>query len=146
MDIGEKTVRAVIPADAQYIDVVRLIIYGITKKMGFSFEEIEDIKVAVTEACNNAALYAYVDEDSGEIDVQIEICKGKFRIKVMDTGKSFDVNRISNQANSLYDRQINEVDVGGLGIFLMRSLMDEVQIQKKSGTEVVMTKWLKKHA
>lgn len=146
MDIGERTVRTVIPADAEYIDVIRLILYGLTKKMGFSYEDIEDIKVAVTEACNNAVLYAYVEDEYGQIEVEFVVFDEKFRIKIIDYGKSFDVEKASNKCVSLHDMQLDEVEIGGLGIYLMRSLMDEVQIEKKTGTEVIMTKWLKKHA
>lgn len=146
MNIQERTIRAVIPADPEYIDVIRLILYGITKKLGFSYEEIEDIKVAVTEACNNAVLYAYIEEEYGEIEVKFDIFENKFRVKVMDHGKSFDVQNITNKVISLHDRQLKEVEIGGLGILLMQTLMDEVQINKKMGTEVIMTKWIRKHA
>lgn len=146
MNIQETTIRAVIPADSEYIDVIRLILYGITKKLGFSYEEIEDIKVAVTEACNNAVLYAYIEEEYGEIEVEFDIFENKFRVKVMDHGKSFDVQNTTNKVMSLHDRQLKEVEIGGLGILLMQTLMDEVQINKKMGTEVIMTKWIRKHA
>lgn len=48
-----------LPATAEYVDIVRLNLYGVASKMGFSYEEIEDMKVAVSEACNNSVLYAY---------------------------------------------------------------------------------------
>lgn len=49
-----------LPASAEYVDIVRLNLYGIAcSKMGFTYEDIEDMKVAVSEACNNSVLYAY---------------------------------------------------------------------------------------
>lgn len=51
-----------LPATADFVDIVRLNLYGIAAKMGFSYEDIEDMKVAVSEACNNSVLYAYGHE------------------------------------------------------------------------------------
>ena len=38
-----------LPATADYVDIVRLNLYGVASKMGFSYEDIEDMKVAVSE-------------------------------------------------------------------------------------------------
>ena len=48
-----------IPAKAEYLHIVRLTLFGIASNVGFSFEQIEDMKVAVAEACNNVVLHAY---------------------------------------------------------------------------------------
>ncbi len=65
-------IRLQIPAQADYLDVVRLCLYGIASKVGFTYEEIEDMKVAVAEACNNAVLHAYPDKNDGVIDIHFD--------------------------------------------------------------------------
>ena len=61
MNAKEEIVTMFVTAAAEYVELVRLALYGIASKMGFNFEEIEDMKVALSEACNNAVLHAYVD-------------------------------------------------------------------------------------
>lgn len=55
----ESNVTLTVPALPEYVDLVRLTLYGVASKMKFTFEDIEDMKVAVSEACNNAVLHAY---------------------------------------------------------------------------------------
>lgn len=137
-----KAVRMTIPAEADYIDVVRLSLYGLATRMGFSFEDIEDMKVAVSEACNNAIIHAYQDEQNGSIDVSFEMDQEQIRIVVKDYGKSFNFESTSERVTSLHDKQLSEVKVGGLGIYLMQALMDDVQVNTGTGTEVILVKSL----
>jgi serine/threonine-protein kinase RsbW len=133
----ESNVTLKVPALAEYIDLVRLTLYGIANKMKFSFEEIEDMKVAVSEACNNAVLHAYGGED-GSIEVQFVASGDELSITVRDYGRSFTAE--SNQSPSLHGKSIEEIQSGGLGLFLMQALMDRVEVQHESGTAVILTK------
>lgn len=58
-DRERKQIKLILPAQAAYVDLARLTLYGIASRIGFSYEDIEDMKVAISEACNNAVLYAY---------------------------------------------------------------------------------------
>ena len=57
-----------IPSDAEHISTVRLAISGIASRMAFSIEDIEDMKIAVSEACTNAIQHAY-DTEEGRISI-----------------------------------------------------------------------------
>ncbi|MFS8513265.1 MAG: anti-sigma B factor RsbW, partial [Planifilum fulgidum] len=46
-------IELTIPAKADFVGVVRLAVSGIASRMGFSYDDIEDLKVAVAEACTN---------------------------------------------------------------------------------------------
>jgi serine/threonine-protein kinase RsbW len=133
----ESNVTLKVPALAEYIDLVRLTLYGIASKMKFSFEDIEDMKVAVSEACNNAVLHAYGGED-GSIEVLFVASGDELSITVRDFGRSFTDE--SNQSPSLHGKSIEEIQSGGLGLFLMQALMDRVEVQHESGTAVILTK------
>ncbi|GAA0847771.1 anti-sigma B factor RsbW [Paenibacillus glucanolyticus] len=131
-----------LPASAEYVDIVRLNLYGIASKMGFSYEEIEDMKVAVSEACNNSVLYAY-SQEGGMVEVLFQVTSESLSITVRDEGESFDsVGAVGNR--SLHDKDLSEVQIGGLGFYLMEALMDEVSVtnQAGKGTEVTLTKRL----
>ncbi len=132
-----------LPATAEFVDVVRLNLYGIASKMGFSYEDIEDMKVAVSEACNNSVLYAY-GQDDGHIDVIFEIGEETLSITVEDEGESFETVKEMADQNTLHDKELSDVQIGGLGFYLMQALMDDVRIENVAGqgTRVTMSKSL----
>ncbi|MCL9662431.1 anti-sigma B factor RsbW [Paenibacillus hunanensis] len=132
-----------LPATAEFVDVVRLNLYGIASKMGFSYEDIEDMKVAVSEACNNSVLYAY-GQDGGHIDVIFEIGEETLSIIVEDEGESFETVKEMADQTTLHDKELSDVQIGGLGFYLMQALMDDVRIENVAGqgTRVTMSKSL----
>ena len=137
-------VSITIPAEAEYLDIVRLSLYSFATKAGFSFEEIEDMKVAVSEACNNAVLHAYGDADTGMIDLRFENDGERLVITVQDYGHSFVNTVVPGNGVPGEREEISELSVGGLGIFLMEALMDEVQVHTDdtAGTKIVLSKRL----
>jgi serine/threonine-protein kinase RsbW len=134
-------ISLIIPARAEYIDIVRLTLYGIATRMGYSYEDIEDMKVAVSEACNNVVLHAY-DDSEGKIEVRFDISELELSIVVKDDGKSFNYTSVGNSDSPTYEQPLEDVQVGGLGIFMMQALMDHVQVNNQTGTEVILTKHL----
>lgn len=132
-----------LPATADYVDIVRLNLYGVASKMGFSYEDIEDMKVAVSEACNNSVLYAYSHE-GGMVEVVFEVDQEKLAITVKDEGESFThVNPAVSRAG-LHNTHLEDAQVGGLGFYLMQALMDDVSVESEAGkgTKVILVKRL----
>lgn len=144
MILENRTVCLTLPAEAEFVDVVRLTLYGLGTKAGFSFEEIEDMKVAVAEACNNVVVHAYEPGYSGQMEVRFELIEHGLRITVKDQGSSFNFPEKAMQAQSLHDQSLEQAKVGGLGIYLMQALMDDVEVNSEGGTEVILTKRLSK--
>ncbi|WIV18694.1 MULTISPECIES: anti-sigma B factor RsbW [Paenibacillus] len=145
MKAESQSVKLNLPATADFVDIVRLNLYGIASKMGFSYEEIEDMKVAVSEACNNSVLYAY-GEENGVVEVIFNFDDSELAITVKDEGESFERVEQREGVATLHDKDLNEVQIGGLGFYLMQALMDDVNVTSESGkgTEVVLTKRLTK--
>lgn len=130
-----------VPAKAEYVGVVRLLISGVASRLGFSFDDIEDMKLAVAEACTNAALHAYKDEE-GQILIGCASYEDRLEIMVIDHGQSFDVEHIQQKVNPINrNTSIEQLNEGGLGLFLIETLMDDVQISNESGIMIVMTKY-----
>jgi len=154
MLIKDDIITIFVPAAAEYVDLARLTLYGVASKMGFSFEEIEDMKVALSEACNNAVLHAYGDLPEGttfsapdeQPRVEIRFIKraDSLSIVVKDDGSSFDAAAVARNAESLHGKAVHELEAGGLGLYLMQALMDQVEVSSGSGTQVMMTKRLSK--
>ncbi|MEK3883400.1 ATP-binding protein [Paenibacillus sp. PL2-23] len=138
-------VKLSIPAKAEYLDMVRAVLFAVAGKAGFSYEEIEDMKVAVTEACSNAVLHAYDATEAGDIHLSFLQGEGTLQITVKDNGRNYNRIGIESSRPTLHGLAIADAVVGGLGIFMMQALMDEVQVNSDNGTEVVLIKRLSRN-
>lgn len=122
-----------LPPKAEYVSIARLTASVVANQIGFDFEEIEDIKVAVGEACNNAVLHS--EEENVNFTVNFHIEKDKFVVEVLDQGIGFNIK-------DYHEPDLEDPKVGGLGIFIMKSLMDEVEVKStpQEGTAIKLIK------
>lgn len=133
------------PAKTDYVGVVRLTTSGIASRMGFTYDEIEDLKVAISEAVTNAVLHAYKGE--GEVTLGFGVYEDRLEIMVADHGGSFNLKDIKKDIGP-YNKESESIEnlrEGGFGLFLIDALMDKVQINNKYGVIVLMTKYLAKN-
>ncbi len=132
-----------VPAKAEYVGIVRLSISGIANRIGFTYEDIEDLKVAVSEAITNAVEHAYSEEDGGEVSIGFGVYDDRLEIMVADHGGSFDLNEIKGGIGPYKGfESIENLREGGFGLFLIDALMDRVEINNNFGVIVLMTKYL----
>ena len=98
-----------------------------------SIDDIEDIKVAVSEACTNAIKHS-LDNKFG---VTFEVLENGLAIEIQDNGKGCDVDCLGKP-------DLENPKENGLGIFIIQTLMDEVSIESENnkGTKIRMTKYL----
>ncbi|MFC4402033.1 anti-sigma B factor RsbW [Gracilibacillus xinjiangensis] len=135
-----------VPAKAEYVGVVRLSTSGIANRMGFSYEDIEDLKVAISEAMSNATTHAYEDRDGGEVTVGFGLYEDRLEVMVADRGESFDLKRIKSEIGPYKSNQsVENLREGGFGLFLIEALMDKVEIKNDYGVIVLMTKYLREN-
>jgi serine/threonine-protein kinase RsbW len=133
-----------IPAKPDYVGIARLAVSGIANRMGFSYDDIEDLKLAVSEACTNAVDHAYCGGE-GEIEVSCNIFSNRLEIEVIDRGTSFDVQEVEKRTGPIQmERSMNALRERGCGLYLMKTLMDEVEIKGDNGVIVTMTKFIRK--
>ena len=133
-------IRLKIPANADYIELVRLCLDGIASNMYFSSEAIDDMKIAISEACNNAVLHANPGNVTNPIDIVFEISEASLTIRVKDQGTSFDFSETTAKEPLMHNKAFNEMESSGLGLYLMQALMDEVTVLTENGTEVILIK------
>ncbi|MDR7319207.1 anti-sigma B factor RsbW [Brevibacillus nitrificans] len=135
-----------LPSLPEYLGVARLTVSGVANRLGFTYDEIEDIKLAVGEACSNAVKHAYCSvEESGVISLTFSIYPDRLVIAVADEGKGLDREPNADQLAPLYaGRDLDEVEEGGLGLYLIHALMDEVDIRTGDGVSVSMTKYVQR--
>ena len=132
-----------IPAKPDYVGVIRLTLSGIASRMGFTYEEIEDIKIAISEACTNAIQHAYNKDEGGEVIIGFAVYPDKLEMMVADNGKSFNFEQTRSELGPYSESStIDQLAEGGLGLFLIETLMDEVRVLNHSGVTVFMGKYL----
>ena len=132
-----------IPAKPDYVGVVRLSAAGIANRMGYSYEDIEDLKVAISEAITNAVTHAYQENDDGEVTIGFGVYEDRLEVMVADQGGSFDIKEIKSNIGPYEESEaVEDLREGGFGLFLINALMDKVQINNGYGVIVLMTKYL----
>ncbi|MFC0523698.1 anti-sigma B factor RsbW [Pontibacillus salicampi] len=135
-----------VPAKPEYVGVVRLSISGIANRMGFNYEDIEDLKVAISEAITNGVKHAYNETGEGEITIGFGVYENRLEVMVADHGGSFDLNQVKEDIGPYKEEDsIEELREGGFGLFLIDALMDKVEINNKYGVIVLMTKYLQQN-
>lgn len=84
-------------------------------------EEITgSIILAVDETCSNIIRHSYNNNHDCQIDLSIEVTPETFCITIMDNGTEFDICAAE-------PRDVTEVKPGGLGIYLIKQIMDSVE-------------------
>lgn len=131
---GYDSISMALPSKPEYVGVIRLTVSAIANRMGFNIEEIEDIKVAVAEACTNAIKHGL----NQDFKVSFDIFEEKIAISITDKGKGYNTDEMNHPDLD------NPREEGGLGIFIIRSLMDEVNLKSSigQGTHIEMIKFL----
>ncbi len=129
-----------IAASTDNLQKVRDFIKGLAEKAGFNPEQIDQIQLAVDEACTNAIRHAYQYDSSKTIDLQVEIDNKKVKIVVTDFGPGFDPQSLPEPN---INHSMKNAKPGGLGIHLMKKLMDVVRFKITPGkkTEVHLIKY-----
>lgn len=125
-------IRLKVPCLEEYAATVRLQAEAIARRVMFSDEEIYDIITAVGEVCDNAIEHGRSEMG---VDVEYTMTAQEFRVEVRDYGSGFDPQGRGDEVPDLMAES-------GRGIFLMKNLMDSLEIESGPGigTRIVMTK------
>lgn len=138
MNNDNVTISLTLPNATEYVSVARLTLSGIANRMGFNYEDIEDLKVAISEACTNALKHGSDIPDCKTYIINYTIDNKSLMIDVCDRGKGFDVKGVRIP-------DLEHPRGNGLGLYIIKTLMDEVEVISKEndGTVIRMIKKLK---
>ncbi len=103
---------------------VREFISAQAREFGFDDASAEKIALAVDEACTNIIKHSYTFASDKEIELRVSGADGEFEILITDHGKAFDPDAVQMPDMKEY---LSHYKRGGLGMYLMRSLMDKVE-------------------
>jgi len=116
-----RTVRLTIPAKPEYITLSRLALSGLSRVRPLGDETLADLKLALTEACSNSVRHAY-DDGEGHVAISFELRDDRLIVEVVDAGTGFEPEGAGKNGDE------PELSEGGLGLAIIRSIADEVEI------------------
>ncbi|HLP28206.1 MAG TPA: ATP-binding protein [Candidatus Didemnitutus sp.] len=132
-----------ISASTDSLRTIREFISSQIHDCGFTEFEENGVVLAVDEACANLIAHAFSHDASQSIEILVAVDDRDVRIEISDTARPFDPGTIEHPNMDDYFR---ERRVGGLGISLMRRVMDEVEYrpatQDQPRNTLVLTKRL----
>jgi len=123
-------------AKFENLDEIREFVGDIARKGGFSDKDVYNIQLATDEAASNVIEHAYQNMPNKVLDLSCGMNGDVIIITLTDYGESFDPSEVPlpDLKADLSDRKI-----GGLGIFLMRKLMDEIDYRPGPNQSNVLT-------
>ncbi len=133
--MGDRAVREEamisIPSHPQYLCVIRDVAVRMARIAGIGDGRIEDIRLAVDEACSNVIKHAYGGDTAGRIVVKFRKRKDGFEVVIEDDGMKADLS-------AMHGRDLDDVKPGGLGVHFIRRTFDEVSFDpdKKRGNRL----------
>lgn len=133
-----------VTASTEHLSKIRDFVADYAHAFGFADDEIQDIRLAVDEAYTNVVKHAYRNDSSKVVHIKIGSTGKEFWISITDYGEAYDPN---TYVEPDIRKKIKDKKRGGVGIYLIRKLMDKVEY-KKAGpyNEILMKKRLYNHS
>jgi NitT/TauT family transport system substrate-binding protein len=108
---------------------------GFIRENGFPDERVRELELATEEALVNIIDYAYAGQEPGEVEIRCHTGDGDpLTIEFMDSGVPFDIEAMADPDLSL---PLADRKVGGLGVFLIRKMVDEVRYRREKGRNIL---------
>jgi serine/threonine-protein kinase RsbW len=101
--------------------------------LGFDQKRISEIELALEEALVNICTYSY-SEKKGEVEVNCKLDNHHLIIEIIDSGMPFDMTSLPNPDIT---SDISERKIGGVGVFLIKKMVDEVQYRRENDQNIL---------
>ena len=138
----ERTFSIHVPSSTENLAMIREFVASVGTQAGLSPGEVAKLELAVDEACANVIEHAYGSDVTKEVSVRATLDDQILEIFVIDSGVGIDPSSIEQKE---LDKLVALRKSGGLGMRLIKSLMDTVEYQMIPGVknELRMVKKLK---
>ncbi len=143
MEQIEKKFELTVPSSTENLALIREFVGSIAQQSGMNALDSGKLELAVDEACANVIEHAYGNDTTKEVIIRATLDDESLSIDVEDTGHGFDPNAVKQEE---LEELVNKRKTGGLGMRLMKTLMDEVRYEIEPGKKnaLHMSKRLKK--
>lgn len=129
-----------VEASTSHLSKVRDFVAEHAQSLGMSEKDVAEMRLAVDEAYTNIIKHAYKNTSSKPVEIQFGFDKSQVWISITDEGESFDPSTY-NEPDLL--KRIKNKQRGGMGVYLIRKLMDNVQYNRHGQVnEIRMVKHL----
>ena len=122
-----------IPAQIDHLEVLFNFVNDVIDKAGIDDSQQGKLIVAVEEIFVNISNYAYPDSD-GNVFVTVDVTPDKILFEFKDTGIPYNPLEKSDPDITL---SASERAIGGLGIFMVKKIMDDVLYKHENGQNVL---------
>lgn len=124
------------PSQPENVGVARIAVAALAAQLDFTLEEVDEIKVATSEAVSNAILHGYRGR-TGIVRVRAEVYPERLEVVVQDEGQGIADVELARQPSYSTDPERM-----GLGFVFMESFMDKLEIDSAPGrgTRIRMVK------
>ncbi|MDO4755437.1 MAG: ATP-binding protein [Parabacteroides sp.] len=134
----EKTL--ILTNNVSEIDKLALFVEELASELNLPHDLVFNLNLVLEEAVSNVILYAYPKDQTKEIYLLAKKIDDNLLFILTDTGKEFDPTQMPNADITL---EAEERPIGGLGIYLIRQIMNTVEYNRINGKNVLtLTKQL----
>ena len=123
-----------LPNDVQTIPQLSEFVEGVGEELGFDMETTMSLNLALEEAVVNVMNYAYPKDTAGTVQIDAEANDVRLKFTITDQGMPFDPTAKADADTTL---SVEDRPIGGLGIFLVRQLMDSINYERVNGSNVL---------
>jgi anti-sigma regulatory factor (Ser/Thr protein kinase) len=134
----EQPQQLIVPGRYECLTEIAAFVTQAARVAGLNDDEVFHVEMAVDEACSNIIEHAYAVQ-AGDIDLACSCPNaGVFEVIIRDSGQPFDPAEIPPPAIGTAT-DLDDLNEGGLGLFFMRKLMDDVRFEFVPGQGNVLT-------
>lgn len=116
------------------IEKLTLFVEELGDEFALPVDLIFNLNLVLEEAVSNVILYAYPEGEEHEVLLSVKRIADKLVFMLTDSGKEFDPTKMEEVDVTL---SAEERSIGGLGIFLIRQIMNTVEYQRIDGKNVL---------
>jgi serine/threonine-protein kinase RsbW len=122
----EQRFTLLVPSSTQNLALIRDFVTSVGLQAGLGDDDVAKLELAVDEACTNVIEHAHRGDLSKDVVVRATFDERTLRIEVVDTGEGFDPAKLPQEN---LEQMVAKHRSGGLGLRVMKSLMDEVSYE-----------------
>ena len=123
-----------LPNDIETIPQLNEFIDTVAEEIGLDMSLTMSLNLAIEEAVVNVMEYAYPEGEQGNVDIEVSADERWLTFIISDNGIPFDPTTQEDADTTL---SADERPIGGLGIFLVRQLMDSINYQRENGKNIL---------
>ncbi len=140
----DNKISLILDANSKNESFARVSVSAFASQLDPTLEQLDDIKMAVSEAVTNAIIHGYDGIENGTIYINCKIYKDTIYIEIEDKGKG--IESVEKAREPLYTSKPN-MERSGMGFTIMETFMDKISVVSEvdKGTKVLLQKKINKN-